>query len=447
MPNPNALAQDALPPDASAPFGRRVLVLLVYVGLLQAYGYYIGTYFSSEGYQSNAPDPLMEFFAVVLGIWSLRMSPKSLRKPSDAILCLIFYFIIIPSLFIPLVMFSLDLLTGLGTMVALSMAYALLARTPRFDLPGVQSPQSWTPYAATLATLTLACNYILISQFGFELTLVDLTDVYGRRAEFSEALTSSGDLASQYVILWLSYAIYPMLMAEGLSFWSARRYRRGFALFLASTLGQLYIFTVAGYKSVFLSPIAVIALWLLFRHRPGVHHIPLGAMAVGLFSALLYFIDFDSFTFLHLLRRSIALPGMLYGAYMDFFSTNELFFLSHSVLGSLVTNPYGSLTPAYLLGSHLFGTANTSANANMWADMFANFGYAGFFVAAAFQWVVLSLVDITSKGKKLAFCVASLGMLIYASANTGMFTTMLSYGQFITLLLLWLRPSESKDPA
>src|SRR5207302_10056432 len=68
------------------------------------------------------------------------------------------------------------------------------------------------------------------------------------------------------------------------------------------------------------------------------------------------------------LQRLLATPGLLTGYYMQFFSGNPKMLLSHSVLKSLVENPYGSQSPPFIIGSAYFHNASNSANANIWAD-------------------------------------------------------------------------------
>ena len=77
-----------------------------------------------------------------------------------------------------------------------------------------------------------------------------------------------------------------------------------------------------------------------------------------------------------LLQRLIATPGLLTGMYVEFFSAHPKAMLAHSVLAPFLAYPYDR-EPSFLIGRAYFGSETVQANANIWADGYANFGWAG----------------------------------------------------------------------
>ena len=144
-------------------------------------------------------------------------------------------------------------------------------------------------------------------------------------------------------------------------------------------LGQLFIYSFTGYRSAFLSPIALLAVFLLFRRRLPTGRrwwccseswvLTLGMWALDVLTGTL---DFTSL----LVRRFLITPGLLTGAYVWVFADIEKAHLAHSFLKPFLQYPY-SREPPQLIGELFFGDPATNANANLLADGFANFGFPG----------------------------------------------------------------------
>ena len=111
------------------------------------------------------------------------------------------------------------------------------------------------------------------------------------------------------------------------------------------------------------------------------------------------------------------MPGLLTGLYFTFFSSHQQMMLSHSVLRSFFNNPYSS-EPPVLMGQVYFPGSGMYANANLWADAFANFGYLGVFVFSALLGLLLWLYDSITVEDDFRLAALVLTMPALALANS-----------------------------
>src|SRR5205814_9572695 len=89
-----------------------------------------------------------------------------------------------------------------------------------------------------------------------------------------------------------------------------------------------------------------------------------------------------------------------------------------------------------------FGGAAMHANANLWADGFANFGYFGMFAATLLTGAWLWLVDSSAStcNNRLAIlilCIPSLTL-----ADSGVLTDLASHGLVVALVVMSVLPSH-----
>jgi hypothetical protein len=109
----------------------------------------------------------------------------------------------------------------------------------------------------------------------------------------------------------------------------------------------------------------------------------------------------------------------------------------------LKTYPY-SLNPPQLIGDVYFGSHEMSANANIWADGFANFGFIGILGVSLVLGLVLFLYD--SLAARIEFPVACVLLVIPAItlANSALLTCLLTHGLGFALLVALFIPQRSE---
>jgi hypothetical protein len=133
--------------------------------------------------------------------------------------------------------------------------------------------------------------------------------------------------------------------------------------------------------------------------------------------------------------------GQITGMWFDFFSNNRFALLGHSVLKGFVNYPY-SLEPPSLIGEMYFGHDKMNADANIWADGFANFGYLGMLGATLALGAWLWLVDSSGRNRNARLIMLMVGVPGFVLANCGLLTSLGNHGLGFTLLLIYLLPRK-----
>ena len=173
-----------------------------------------------------------------------------------------------------------------------------------------------------------------------------------------------------------------------------------------------------------------------------------GTAGLVLVSSLLQLWLNSGMLFSVFVRRLIATPGLLTGYYLDFFSQNPKALLGHSILRSVVDYAY-QYPPAIQIGFTYFGDPSISANANLWADAFANFGFAGIFGFTFLLGLVMWLFDSVAQGRSQRLTSLLFGMPAFFLTNTALLTSLLTHGIGLVLLIVYLIPRaapEAQEP-
>lgn len=290
--------------------------------------------------------------------------------------------------------------------------------------------------------------YVLI-KFRDTLSFVGVDDIYDQRSRFSAGLTGSYDA---YLLLTLSNAINPFVLALGL-------YRRNWWLAGAGVGGQILAFSTLALKSILLSPVLILAVYLLFdssgRFRPRLFSLSLvllSLIAVPLMSNYQpghsLFDDILSLIFF----RTLYVGGAMVGMYSDFFSIYPWTYFSHSSVGRLfVDYPYGALSIGQVVGLHVVPTNSyelLELNASFLAtDGIGSLGKGGVLVILP---VVIGVFWVLSRAsaavpKRIVF-PATVPFLITV-ANTSILSSLLSGGGFVLGILFYLLGSAELSEA
>jgi hypothetical protein len=136
--------------------------------------------------------------------------------------------------------------------------------------------------------------------------------------------------------------------------------------------------------------------------------------------------------------RTFATPGHVTWDYVDYFSTHPQYHLSHSFLSWMGPSAY-DVAPPLLIGTVYFHEG-TDANASLWGDAYANFGFTGILVFSLAAGVVLLAADALGRGRDARVAGPMLAVAGLSLAATGIFTTVLTQGLALGLLLMALMP-------
>jgi len=403
-----------------------VFVIVYHRVIIPVWGY--------EGYRSIAT-PEHAAAGWTLAILPSLWMPIQLRRPSALVYWLLYLLVIVPVCLVPI--YSLqDQSSGPLSMAACVVGmFGLTRMIYRLPLPAVPRLHLQAhEFLLVLMLLSSVFYALMILAFGLHFRYVPLEQVYSIRSQFKEVL-SQGSRLTAYAIGWQMYVINPLLMASGIM------NRRLFPA-VTGVAGQLAIYSISGFRDVLFS--AVFFLYLLWTMRKdkafGLRLASTWVLCVSAAGALEFF--HISRTLAGLIgERMTAGPGLLTGYYYEFFSSHPKALLGQSIFfKSWVHYPY-VLGPAEQIGYTYFGDSRMSANANLWADAYANFGYAGIISFTLLLALILWLYDSISDGRDTRLCALAIAMPAFALANSGLLTSLVTHGIGLAMLIVYIMPS------
>lgn len=399
--------------------------IVVYTRLIvPAWGY--------EGFRALASPASVALGALLAGLPSLWM-PIRVTRPSALVYWLLYLLVVVPACLVPIFVLVKPSNHPLWMATAIVVTFALTGAVYR--LPLIQLPRVWVkPYefATILALLSAVFYALLILTFGLHIQYVSLQDIYVIRTEFQETLEQASP-AVAYAIGWQAYVINPLLMASGLT-------TRKMSWIFASVAGQFLIYSITGFRTVYFSVVVLpYLLWTMKGKKPFALRLGWTWLAVFVLAAALQVLGWSR-SFVALVgERMTAMPGLLTGYYYDFFSSHPKALLGHSIFKWFVDYPY-SVEPRRLIGYVYFHDVGMSANANLWADAYANFGYGGILCFSVLLAAVLWLFDAMAAGRDPRVVALAIALPGFALANAGLLTALLTHGVGLAMLLVYLMP-------
>jgi hypothetical protein len=391
---------------------------------------YLGLVYRPESFAALAA---AEGLALMPSLWM----PIRILRPSQIIYSFLYYLVAIPTL---LVMAMVGILPTLslvkfGVIIVLMLAAGrLVYEVPLLRIPKfIQTDRGLWMAVGAIAALLYG---FIFSQYGFYTEIPSLSEVYQQRAQFRNTVTGYG----QYPFFWIAKAINPFLIAKGLIDRNPVWVAAGFG-------GQLILFAMSGLKSILFSFVLIIGV-IITLYKGGKYFTTLiaGGLTgvIGLSALVDWLLGFSVVTSLFV-RRLMIVPGITTTYFFDFFSSNSHAFLGHSVFSSFVEYPYSS-RPAFLIGNVYYshvqeqGSIAMSANANLWADGYANFGLFGIVLFTIALLVTLWVIDSLAKRSDLKIATLILAYPAYMLVNTKLQTSMLTHGVIVVILILYLIP-------
>lgn len=422
-------------------FSKRLQLLAAavsYIGVLHiAYVYLTAPYFSYVGLGYSPASSSVVVWSWVLALIPVAWLPLDTTRPSLVVYYLLYTLVIVPACVVPAYTGALPSGSLLQLQISLLVCFALLGliyRIPLSRLPRIRL--SKLSYFVLLALFSCASYLTLMHFFGFAFRFPNPFNVYDVRSDFNELAATINTRWVGYCANWQAFVINPFFMAYGLL---ARKYW----VIAAALAGQLAIYALGGLKMVLFSSVLALVLLIMQRFRHfGVVFLASAALFVAaciIFDAFLWRTSVGLTSLF--VRRMVFLPGQLTGMFFDFFSHNRFALLGHSVLKGVVTYPY-SLEPPYLIGETYFSQDKMAADANIWGDGFANFGYFGMLGATLLLGCWMWVVDSSSINRNRKLIMLMVGVPSVVLANCGLLTSIGNHGLGLTLVLIYLLPSE-----
>jgi hypothetical protein len=399
------------------------------VALIWAYTSHFSPLFAYEGLVDSAPSFGAKLIIVALAAAPAVWLPLSARRPSTLVLWALYLLGYVPTIVVPLfIKGRLGLVLPFDGALAGSMAVlTLILWLP--PAPIGFPHLSLTAFTRLLTFLGVLSVLYLLAAFGVHAP-PSLAKVYSTRVEF--ATEQAGAIASGYLVPWAGNVINPMLMALGIA-------RRRITLVMIALAGELLIYASSGYKSVLFSvalvPLVYLAISLASRWFGVVASTATAAVLVCAVHAR----SLTGQWSLALASRTFATPGQIGYYYYEYFALHQKDHLSHSFLRWFVHSPY-TQPPPLVIGAAYFPASQPDANAHVWADAFANFGFGGIAVFTLVLGLALWIADGLGRWRDARIAGPMLVIAGLSLGGTGLFTTLLTQGLGLGCLLVALMP-------
>lgn len=290
-----------------------------------------------------------------------------------------------------------------------------------------------------IITLALTILYVAIAHnsMHFVNIFTQSGDMYAYREQNSE-VESLGGIA--YVKGWLFGAFYPFLLVRYL-----KMKRRKMAVL--PLIGYFLLFAVDMQKMTFLMPFALIFMYYVISLNDDkicnyLHSFMM--VCILIISLVLYIFQDDKIVFTLaaiVLLRTVCVAGWLTQFYIHFFNENPYTYYSHINIVNYITESYPYTEP---LGKVVaYGSQNANANFFL-TDGVAACGLVGIVIVGLLFAVILMFINsISARYKKSDMFIMFMPTIAYF-LNASIFTTLLSSGLFILIILVACFKDETK---
>lgn len=413
---------------------------IIYFFLLQyTYVYIITPQHEYYGFVNNSPSIFWIIVAFILAVLPSIWLPIKCDRPSKLVYLFLYIVNYVPLILVPYYTLNMDEKMIFAFSFTLFLSFSALGFHYKVKLLKIKSLHvNKTVFWIFIFLMSAFFYFLIIRFYGFNINIISLLDVYDVRGDFREISSQSSPIA-RYAILWQANVINVFFIIYGLITKRA-------SLISLGVIGQLFIFSITGWKSVFFSILLIIAVLYLVKllKNFGVRFIT-SVTSFMLISILVYYFFNSDFLVSVFIRRMILLPGLISGYFYEFFSINPKAYLGHSIFSSFINYPYSS-TPPIVVGEHYWGQSiiTANANANIWADGYANFGYIGMVLFSILLGFILWIYDSISSKINFKIAVLMLCIPAFSLSNSALLTTILTHGIGLTILLLYLMPNEIK---
>ena len=420
---------------------RSLLAAAAYAGgLLWVYATILSPLFSYEGYRLTWPGPLTMVWLMVVALVPATFLPHTLSRPSALIVWWLYLAAYIPSILVPALSLSMpwENLLPLDLSLAVSMGLLCLVCSSRLLAIG-QMKLSPTVFWSIFTLIWLA-GLAFASATSSVLTNVGSvlkgSTEYEIRGQVQQIVTG-GNRVLAYVLGELGQALNPFLIALGIV-----RHR---GLYLAAgIIGQLIVFGVTGFKTVVLSAIFLPLVFVVIRRWRSNFGLAFasGVIAIMMACAIVDHATGGIFFSSLVTRRTLAGPGLLTGFYFDHFSQ-----VSHAGIAYHFHRDASVLDASREVGLVYFGSSNVDANANLWAEGFADLGVPGILGFTLITALMIWLYDSIARGRNLELAVLLVVMPAVGLSNSAPTTVLITHGGLAAAMLLYFVPLAPAEEA
>ncbi len=356
--------------------------------------------------------------------------PIRFVRSSDGVLWVLYFLIVIPTGVVPIMIVGVATshLFGYQTLLVLSFSLVCLGTRRSKSASATLRPTSSSLRTWGSVALTMTILGVLSATFGIPTSFLDISNVYVARLEFRDVV-SSQNVVFGYLIPWLQNSFAPILIAVGVV-------SRRVVVLGVGIIAEAWIYLTMGNRQALLGVGLIFVAIVVMRSKLRNLYAPL---LVTLFiAAIAGNIAYDdhrdaNYVTAIVAYRTFVLPGVIVSEYYQFFEGHPKIVGRDGVFSTISRSPYDKSAP-FLIGTKYFQNEATSANVNIWADGFANFGLFGFVLVPALLLIVLRILDRVGSGSRAGPIAAGSMMLAATLANTGILTALLTGGLGVFLV-------------
>lgn len=408
-----------------------VAIYLAYKNSIYPFYFYMGyTFFELSALEllllSIAPAALSLFL------------PKNIDSAPDLLGYFIFFQVLTPSLTVPFyVLESLDLYLWVPYWIIITLCYLAILCIDKIKTIRINLKFNPKQSFYLLVSMSLATVAVLFFSYKPDpsklFSLQDVYELYSLRMDYRE--NSEGvNVFARYFFSWDAKVFIPLLVVLGVVF------KNRFVLALG-IISQILVFAINGQKTVALGLVIVLGVfYLVNKENSGRKFFYIVSGSILAFVALDLLIGVGVFSNL-IVRRMFVVPGVLTGYYLDFYGSGVFHQYAESFLASVNSPNYPS-TSARVIGLTYFGKEEMAANVNVFATAFANFGLIAVLLESIVLCVLLYVIHSLGKHKNRQIYLGILVLPLIALADSGLFTTILTNGIMVAMLVLLLLGNE-----
>ncbi|HBI72830.1 MAG TPA: hypothetical protein DDY59_06555 [Lachnospiraceae bacterium] len=410
---------------------RLILFLILFkIALDISYVYIISPSYSYAGFSLNIDYiRLIESYLFVV-LLSLTVNSK-IDRPSNFLIWMLLVGSIIPTLSF----YALHSGNRLYTYMII-ISYLLIYIISKLPLMKISIlKQGYKIGFSFIFILLIAVSVWLISRGGLQQLSFGFTDIYKHR-ENMDAIINVGIWS--YINIWVFKVINPALI--GWSLW-----KKKYLYLCVFVLLQIIFFGISAHKSVLFIALLILILYFVLNMKNMINWASLGLVIMIAISSMVYKLCDNIWLASLFIRRVFFVPAQLNYAYYELFHNIGHVYLSNSIFAHFIKYPFQYPTPL-MVGNYLLGITDTWANNGFLGTSYMHFGFWGMIVFSFIVGVLVWLVDILIYNRLPLWLGLSIIVMPFFSLFTSsdLFTSLLTHGIIICLLILWLLGNKSR---
>ena len=353
--------------------------------------------------------------------------PLNTRNVSAIILWIAYYTNVIPTvLLVPLLIENIDIFWYLLVfeISTLYLIASICSTKLKLQFSCYQTP--WATYNIFILLIGFCLCTYLINLFGVPVSLPNIDDVYGVRADFVQNLQSSSDVLVGYLVVIGGYVLAPFSLILGFRNLNSNLLI-GILLLFAAAVISVIIYSLSGLKSVAFASISAFFIYFIclrikdFGFSLGIF-IPIFVLFISFISSIL---GYDIF-YQHWYRRVFMVPGM-----------DSLYFIKYMRtfdLNYLVNAPE-------IISLYFFDTDGT-ANSGLFGYGYSLNKYIGIPLTIVLLIIINLFSDAISNHISPAVNIALFIPVAYAISNSALTSVFFTYGLFVIYLFYFIAPDK-----